>query len=170
MWVIRASGNVVSRNITVPPALRIAEVSGDDLPVVLRHRHRHDLIGAGEKGRNGRGNLFRSRVEFGEGQRLPGVGNLQGGEMRKLLGGAAEDLRKPPDPFLMRHVHEGVGRRTHPSGCTGRCPPAGPSPPPKGTAATPHRPAQAASQKSLSRKWLSNLFLFASGVYIPCFC
>jgi hypothetical protein len=27
-------------------------------------------------------------------------------------------------------------------------------------------PAQAASQKSLSRKWLSNLFPFASGVYI----
>ena len=27
--------------------------------------------------------------------------------MRELLGGAAEDLRKPLDPFLMRHVHEG---------------------------------------------------------------
>jgi len=26
--------------------------------------------------------------------------------MRKLLGRAAEDFREPPDPFLMRYVHE----------------------------------------------------------------
>jgi len=26
--------------------------------------------------------------------------------MRKLLGRAAEDVREPPDPFLMRHVHQ----------------------------------------------------------------
>ena len=28
--------------------------------------------------------------------------------MRKLFGGAAEDLCEPPDPFLMRYVHEGA--------------------------------------------------------------
>jgi hypothetical protein len=28
--------------------------------------------------------------------------------MRKLFGGAAEDLCEPPDSFLMRYVHEGT--------------------------------------------------------------
>ena len=28
--------------------------------------------------------------------------------MRELLGGATEDVRKPLDPFLMRHIHERV--------------------------------------------------------------
>src|SRR4051794_28409895 len=74
MWVINASGNVVSRNITVPPAN--AEVTGDDLPVVLRHRHGHDLVRAVEEGRKGRGHGFRPHVELGKGQRFPGVRNL----------------------------------------------------------------------------------------------
>jgi hypothetical protein len=34
------------------------------------------------------------------------VGNLQGREIRELLGGAAENLWEPPDPFLVRDVHE----------------------------------------------------------------
>ena len=81
---------------------------GDDLPVVLRHGHGNDLIGTGEEGRKGRGHVFRSRVELSEGQGLSGVRNLQGREMRKLLGGAAEDLCEPSDSFLMRHVQEMV--------------------------------------------------------------
>jgi hypothetical protein len=44
------------------------EVTRDDLPVVLRHHHRDHLIGAGEKRRNGRGNVFGARVELREGQ------------------------------------------------------------------------------------------------------
>ena len=80
-------------------SLENAEVSGHDLPVVLRHRHGHDLVGACEEGRKGRGHAFRSLVELGKGQGFSGVGNLQGRKMRKLLGGAAEDFREPPDPF-----------------------------------------------------------------------
>ena len=87
-------------------SLENAEVSGHDLPVVLRHGHGHDLVRACEEGRKGRGHAFRSRVELSEGQGLSGVGNLQGREIRKLLGGAAEDLCEPPDSFLMRYVHE----------------------------------------------------------------
>ena len=86
--------------------LENAEVSGHDLPVVLRHGHGHDLVRAGEEGSKGRGHVLRARVELGEGQGLSGVGNLQGREMRELRGGAAEDLREPADAFLMRHVHE----------------------------------------------------------------
>jgi hypothetical protein len=53
-----------------------AEVTGDDLPVVLRHRHGHDLVRAVEEGRKGRGHGFRPHVELGKGQRFPGVRNL----------------------------------------------------------------------------------------------
>ena len=35
-------------------------MTGDDLPVVLRHRHRHDLIRAGEERSNGCGDVFRA--------------------------------------------------------------------------------------------------------------
>ena len=63
--------------------LENAEVSGHDLPVVLRHRHGHDLIRAREEGRKGRGDLLRSRVELSEGQGLSGVRNLQGREIRE---------------------------------------------------------------------------------------
>ena len=57
-------------------SLEDAEVRGDDLPVVLRHGHGHDLVGASEEWRKGRGYFFRSRVEFSEGQGFSGVGNL----------------------------------------------------------------------------------------------
>ena len=87
-------------------SLENAEVRGHDLPVVLRHGHGHDLVGTCEEGRKGCGHALRSRVEFSEGQGFSGVGNLQGREMRKLLGGAAEDFCEPPDSFLMRYVHE----------------------------------------------------------------
>ena len=56
--------------------LEDAEVAGHDLPVVLRHRHGHDLVRAGEEGSDGRGHVLRPRVELGEGQRLPGMRNL----------------------------------------------------------------------------------------------
>ena len=56
--------------------LENAEVRGDDLPVVLRHRHGHDLVGAVEEGRKGRGHGFRPRVKLGKGQGFPGVRNL----------------------------------------------------------------------------------------------
>jgi hypothetical protein len=36
------------------------------------------------------------------------MGNLQCGEMRELVGGAAENLGEPLDSFLMRHVYEGA--------------------------------------------------------------
>jgi len=87
-------------------SLEDAEVSRHDLPVVLRHRHGNDLVGAGEEGREGRGDAFRSPVELSESQRFSSTGNLQGGKMRKLLRRAAEDFREPADPFLMRDVHE----------------------------------------------------------------
>ena len=89
-------------------SLENAEVRGHDLPVVLRHGHGHDLVGAGKEGRNRRGHALRARIELSEVQGFSGVGNLQGREMRKLFGGAAEDLREPPDPFLMRRVHQGA--------------------------------------------------------------
>ena len=34
------------------------------------------------------------------------MGDLQGRVIRVLLGRAAEDLRQPPDAFLMRHVRK----------------------------------------------------------------
>ena len=36
----------------------------------------------------------------------PGVRNLQGRELGKLLGGPSEDLWEPPDALLMRHAHQ----------------------------------------------------------------
>jgi hypothetical protein len=89
-------------------SLENAKVRGDDLPIVLRHGHGHDLVGSCEEGRKGRGHALCSRIELSEGQGFAGVGNLQGRKMRKFLGRAAEDFREPPDPFLMRHVHEGA--------------------------------------------------------------
>jgi hypothetical protein len=86
--------------------LKDAEMRGHDLPVVLRHGHGNDLIGSREIGRKGRGHVFRPCVELSEGQGLSGVLNLQGREMRKLLGRAAEYLCEPADSLLMRHVQE----------------------------------------------------------------
>jgi hypothetical protein len=57
-------------------SLENAEVSGHDLPVVLRHGHGHHLVGSCEEGRKSRGHAFRSRVELSEGQGFSGVGNL----------------------------------------------------------------------------------------------
>ena len=68
----------------------------------------NDLIGTSEIGREGCGHVFRPCVELSEGQGLSSVRNLQGGEMRKLFSGAAEDLCEPPDSFLMRYVYEGA--------------------------------------------------------------
>ena len=70
--------------------LENAEMSGNDLPIVLRHRHRNDLIRSGEEGSNGCGNPLRPRVEFGEGQRLAGMRNLQRREIGNL---SAERLK-----------------------------------------------------------------------------
>ena len=86
--------------------LEDTEVRGHDLPVVLRHRDGHDLVRAREVGRDGPGDRLRARVEFGEGEGLPGVRDLQGREIREPPGGAAEDLREPPGPGLVRRVHE----------------------------------------------------------------
>ena len=86
--------------------LENAEVGGNDLPIVLRHRHGHDLIRSGEEASNGRGNRLCPRVELGEGQRLAGVRDLQRREIGEPLSGPAEDLREPPDTLLMRNVHE----------------------------------------------------------------
>src|SRR5262249_30216326 len=83
-----------------------AEVGGDDLPIVLRHGHGHDLVRTGEKGRKRGGDALRARVELGERQRLAGMGNLQGGELRKSLGGAAEYLSEPLNPLLVWRVDE----------------------------------------------------------------
>jgi hypothetical protein len=69
-----------------------AEVSGHDLPVVLRHGHGHHLVRAVEKGSNGYGHIFRARVELGKCQRLTCAGNLQSREIGKFLGGPAEDF------------------------------------------------------------------------------
>ena len=81
---------------------------GHDLPVVLRHGNGNDLVGTAEKGKKRSGHIFRSRVELSEGQGLSGVRNLQGHEMRKLLGGATEDLGEPPNSFLMRYARDAV--------------------------------------------------------------
>ena len=86
--------------------LEDAEVRGHDLPVVLRHRDGHDLVRAREVGSDRPGDRLRARVEFGEGEGLPGERDLQGREIREALGGAAEDLREPPGPGLVRRVHE----------------------------------------------------------------
>ena len=86
--------------------LENTEVSGHDLPVVLRHGHGHDLVRAREEGRKGRGHVFGSRVELSEGQGFPGVGNLQRGEVRVFPGRAAEDLAKPPDTLLMGNIYQ----------------------------------------------------------------
>ena len=42
-----------------PAGLEDREMRRDDLPVVLRHRHGHDLVGAGEERSNGRGHVLR---------------------------------------------------------------------------------------------------------------
>jgi len=95
-----------------PPSLENAEMGGHDLPVVLWHRHGHDLVGAREEGRNGPGHLLRSPFELGEGQGFPGVRNLQGREIGKPRGGAREDLCEPPDSLLMRHAEEAAFVKT----------------------------------------------------------
>ena len=79
-----------------------------DLPVVLRHGNGNDLVGTAKKGKNGGSHSFRSRVELREGQGLSGVRDLQGGEVRELLGGATEDFREPTNALLMRRVCEVV--------------------------------------------------------------
>ena len=86
--------------------LEDAEVSGDDLPVVLRHSHGHHLIGARKEGRKCRGHALRLRVEFGVGQKLPSVRNVQRRMLRKSLDGPAKDFRQPADPPLMGDVDD----------------------------------------------------------------
>ena len=88
------------------PGLEDAEVRGDDLPVVLRHRHRHDLVRTGENERQSGGYGLRSRVQLRESQGLARMGDVQGGEIRKSPGGAAEHLREPLHPALVRRVHD----------------------------------------------------------------
>jgi len=87
-------------------SLQNAEVTGHDLPVVLRHGHSHDLVRAREVGRQGCRHIFGLCFELSEGKRFSGVGNLQGRVIRKLPGGAAENVREPLDPLLVRNVHE----------------------------------------------------------------
>jgi hypothetical protein len=57
-------------------SLEDAEVRGHDLPVVLRHCHCHDLVGAREELSKCSGYFFRLRVEFSKGQGFSGVGDL----------------------------------------------------------------------------------------------
>ena len=83
-----------------------AEMAGNDLPVVLRHGHGHDLIRAREEAGQGGGHLLGFRVELRESQGLPGMWNLQGCMIRESPCGAAEDIRQPLDAFLMRYVQE----------------------------------------------------------------
>jgi hypothetical protein len=87
-------------------SLEDAEVRGDDLPVVLGHGHCHYLVGACEEWGKGCGHALGSLIEISECQGLPGVGDVQGGEFRKLLGGAAEDVGEPADASLMGYVDE----------------------------------------------------------------
>jgi hypothetical protein len=61
-------------------SLENGEVRGDDLPVVLRHCHCHDLVGASEEWRKCTGYFFRSRVEFSKGQGFSGVGICKAGK------------------------------------------------------------------------------------------
>ena len=88
-----------------PAGLQDAEVGGHDLRVVLLHRHGDDLVRAREPRGERRGHGLGARVELGEGQGLSGVGNLQGREIGVPRGGAAEDLRQPPHPLLVRDAH-----------------------------------------------------------------
>ena len=120
-----------------------------------------DLVRAGEKGRQRRSHGLGARVELGEGQRFPGVGDLQGREIGESRGGAAEDLRQPPHSLLVRNVRGGAGRRRRPSGCTGRCPPAraGSCRPPRGTAATPRTSDPERARRRLPGWGLSSLDL-----------
>ena len=87
-----------------PARLENPQVGGHDLPVVLRHGHADDLVRAGEKGRQRRSHGLGARVELGEGQGFPGVGDLQGREIGESRGGAAEDLRQPLHSLLVRDV------------------------------------------------------------------
>ena len=57
------------------------------------------------------GDLFGSRIEFGKCKRLSRVRDLQCSEIGKLFSGSAEDLGKPTNTFLMRHVEEVVGTK-----------------------------------------------------------
>ncbi len=90
----------------MPPALRMPRWAATICQLSCDMATATTWSGPVRKARNRRRHGLRSRVELGEGQRLAGVGNLQGREIRKPLGGAAEDLREPPDTLLMRHVHE----------------------------------------------------------------
>ena len=86
--------------------LENAEMGGHDLPVVLLHGHGHDLVRAGEEGRQRSGDGVGSRVELGEGQAFSSVGYLQGRVVREFHGGAAEDIGQPPRSSLMWSIHE----------------------------------------------------------------
>ena len=83
--------------------------------------------------------------------------------MRKLFGGAAEDLCEPPDSFLMRHVHEGRSPKTsvkvywQVSAC-----PCGTFSAAQSAASKPQTSAQRKPRRQLLQKLLPKLFLTCS--------
>jgi hypothetical protein len=80
------------------------------------------------------------------------MGNLQCGEMRELVGGAAENLGEPLDSFLMRHVYEGAVAKDIRQAVRAVVRLRDLLRRPKVPVSTLHMPAQGVSQKSLSKK------------------